>query len=104
MPRSKRKVLEAAEEASTPPDKLADGQVIAQVIKMAANNLVEVKLPDGKDLLVELSSKFRNAIWIRRGGYVLIDTKAFEHRENKLDGEIMNVVRDEKDWRKQAYW
>lgn len=35
---------------------------------------------------------------------MLVDSTAFEDRENKLDGEIVNVVRDEKQWRKQAYW
>ena len=34
----------------------------------------------------------------------MVDTAAFEDRENKLSGEIVNVVRDEKQWRKQAYW
>jgi probable RNA-binding protein EIF1AD len=27
-----------------------------------------------------------------------------KERENKLDGEIVNVVRNEKEWRKQTYW
>lgn len=34
----------------------------------------------------------------------MVDTSAFDGRENKLGGEIVNVVRDEKQWRKQAYW
>lgn len=33
-----------------------------------------------------------------------MDTKAFEGRENKLGGEIVNVVRDERGWRKEPYW
>jgi len=54
--------------------------------------------------LAELPSRFRNTIWIKRGGYVLVDTKDSEMRENKLDGDIINVVRDDKFWRKQPYW
>lgn len=33
-----------------------------------------------------------------------MDTKAFKDRENKLGGEIVNVVRDEREWRKEVYW
>jgi probable RNA-binding protein EIF1AD len=43
-------------------------------------------------------------VWIKRGSFVVVDTSALADRENKLDGEIVNVVRDEKDWRKMAYW
>lgn len=25
-------------------------------------------------------------------------------RENKLDGEIINIVREEREWRKMGYW
>lgn len=35
---------------------------------------------------------------------MLVDTNAFERRENKLGGEIINVVRDERQWRKEPYW
>ena len=34
----------------------------------------------------------------------MVDTTAFGDRDNKLDGEIVNIVRDEKHWRKQTYW
>lgn len=32
------------------------------------------------------------------------DRKLFGERENKIDGEIVNVVREEKRWRKRGYW
>lgn len=57
-----------------------------------------------KTVLVELPSRFRNTIWMKRGGYVLVDTEGAEVRQNKIDGEIINVVRDEHVWRKEAYW
>jgi len=41
---------------------------------------------------------------MRNGGYVLIDTKEANARENKIEGEIQNVVRDEREWRKESYW
>ena len=105
MGRPKRKLLATAAETSSPPPALDAGHAIALVKKAEGNNLYSVELPAAKEpLLVELPSRFRSQIWIKRGGYVVVNTSAFDSRENKLGGEIVNVVRDEKQWRKQAYW
>ncbi|MCJ1465029.1 hypothetical protein MMC07_003644 [Pseudocyphellaria aurata] len=105
MPRPKRNFLVTANETSTPPTSLGNGHEIARVQKAEGKNLYTVQVPDRVEpLLVELPSRFRSQIWIRRGGYVVVDRSVFDHRENKLDGEIVNIVRDEKQWRKQAYW
>ncbi|MCJ1423132.1 hypothetical protein MMC29_001013 [Sticta canariensis] len=105
MPRPKRNFLATAEETSHPPNSLEIGHGIARVQKAEGKNLYTVQVPDQVEpLLVELPSRFRSQIWIKRGGFVVVDRSAFENRENKLDGEIMNVVRDEKQWRKQPYW
>lgn len=104
MPRPKRQLHAIAEETLNPPEKLEEGQAIVRVVRGEGKNLYKVELPNATPLLVELPSRFRSTIWIKNGGFVLIDTNAFEDRDNKLDGEIINVVRDEKHWRKQAYW
>jgi len=104
MGRPKRNVFAAAEETSTPPTALTTTQSIARVIKAEGNSLYSCSLPNQKTVLVELPSRFRNTIWMKRGGYVLIDTKEAHVRQNKIDGEIINVVRDEHLWRKGAYW
>jgi probable RNA-binding protein EIF1AD len=104
MGRPKRNLLATAEETLTPPDALSEGQSIARVTKAAGNNLYNADLPSGRPILVELPSRFRSTIWIKRGSYVVVDTKALADRDNKLDGEIINVVRDEREWRKQSYW
>ena len=104
MARPKRTVFAAAEETSTPPSALTATQAIARVIKAKGNSLYSCSLPDQMTILVELPSRFRNTIWIKRGGYVLIDTREAQVRENKLGGEIINVVRDEHVWRKESYW
>ena len=112
MGRPKRNLLATAAEASTPPDKLQEGQHIARVEKAAGNNLYAVTLPSTEQeqqeqqgqLLVELPTRFRSALWIKRGGYVIIDTTALADRSNKLNGEIVTVIMDEKEWRKQSYW
>ena len=104
MGRPKRNLLATAEATSTPPAELSEGQSIARVAKAEGNNLYTVELPEGKGLLVELPARFRSTIWIRRGSYVVVDCTILADRENKLDGEIVNVVREEKAWRKQPYW
>lgn len=105
MTRPKRNFLATAQETLSPPTALADSQAIARVWKAEGKNLYSVEVPSStKPLLVELPSRFRSQIWIKRGGYVLVDTSAFVDRDNKLDGEIVNIVRDEKQWRKQSYW
>lgn len=105
MPRPKRNFLATAEETSHPPTSLEIGHVIARVQKAEGKNLYTVQVPDRVEpLLVELPSRFRSQIWIKRGGFVVVDRSTFENRENKLDGEIVNVVRGEKQWRKQPYW
>ena len=35
---------------------------------------------------------------------MLVNTEAFAGRDNKLDGEIVNVIREERLWMKQSYW
>jgi probable RNA-binding protein EIF1AD len=104
MPPPRRKLQETVEATLTPPDTLASSQSIARVIKAEGNNLYSVELPSAKTLLVELPPRFRSTIWLKRGGFVVIDTKALADRDNKLDGEIVNVVRDERQWRKESYW
>ncbi|KAL1593276.1 hypothetical protein SLS60_010884 [Paraconiothyrium brasiliense] len=104
MPRPKRQLHATVEETLTPPDTLSGTQVIARITKAAGNNLYNAELPDRKLVLVELEPKFRSTIWIKRGSYVVVDTQTLADRDNKLDGEIVNVVRDEKAWRKMGYW
>lgn len=118
MPKPRRNLQATAEETMTPPPSLTSTQSLARVLQAAGNNLYRVELPasstlasetsktetTSKTLLVELPARFRSTIWIKRGGFVLVDTAAAGERENKLDGEIVNVVRNEKEWRKEKYW
>ena len=100
----RRKVLATVEETLTPPTELSPTQQIARVIKATGNNIYQVEVPSKESVLVELPARFRSTIWMKRGSYVLIDTDALEDRENKLAGEIVNIVRDEREWRKTSYW
>ena len=101
---SRRKLRNTVEETLTPPDLLTQGQTIARVVKANGKDLYTVQTPDSSTLLVELDAKFRATVWVKRGGFVLVDTTAGEGRDNKIQGEIINIARDEKQWRKQSYW
>lgn len=117
MGRSRRTLHAALEESATPPDALTTTQSLARVIQAEGNNLYSCQLPassavaasagaDSK-VLVELDARFRNTIFMRRGGYVLVDLESAGERKEagrRVMGEIVNVVRDEKAWRKQKYW
>ncbi|KAK0726604.1 hypothetical protein B0T21DRAFT_385801 [Apiosordaria backusii] len=105
MAKSKRNILAAAQETLTPPDELTESQSLARVLKVEGNNLYTCELPNTKTILVELESRFRNAIFIKRGGYVLVDLASADERpaSSRVVGEIINIVRDEKQWRKQPY-
>lgn len=104
MPPPRRKLHATVEETLTPPAALSDGQHIARIKNAAGNNLYNVELASGKALLVELEARFRSTIWLKRGGFVLVDANTLADRENKIDGEIVNVVRDEKAWRNASFW
>jgi probable RNA-binding protein EIF1AD len=104
MGRPKRNVHAAAEESTTPPDELTPSQHVARVIKAEGNSLYTCSLPTQQTVLVELAARFRNTIWIKRGGYVLVDLASPGEQTGKVEGEIVNVVREEKEWRKQSYW
>lgn len=100
----RRKLQETVEETISPPDALQPGQMIARIIGATGKNLYNVELPSSQVLLAELVPRFRSTIWLRRGGYVLVDTTTLADRDNKIEAEIVNVVRDEKRWSKAPYW
>lgn len=78
--------------------------VVCRVVKAEGKNLYNITTPSARQMLVELPAKFRSKIWIKRGGFVLINIEAFDDRDNELGGEVENVVGNEKAWRKMPYW
>ncbi|KAK5165080.1 uncharacterized protein LTR77_009177 [Saxophila tyrrhenica] len=101
---SKRELHAIADETSTPPAALPSSHIIGQVKQAAGKNLYQLELADGQTILAELGSRFRSTVWMKRGSFVVVDTSALADRENKLGGEIVNVVRDERAWRKMSWW
>lgn len=104
MGKPRRSVQAAAEESLTPPDSLTGNQALVRVVKPEGNNIYICELPNKQTVQLELAERFRKTIWIRRGGYVLAERYPEDSEEKRVAGEIVNVVRDEKLWRKQSYW
>lgn len=104
MGRPKRNVLAAVQESLSPPAELEPNQNLVRVLKAEGNNLYTCELPNKKPVILELAQRFRNTLWIKRGGFVLAEGYPVDSRDSRAAGEIVNVVRDEKLWRKQSYW
>ena len=85
-----------------PPPQLSASQFIAKIATTRGNSLYTVELQSKSELLVELPTRYRNAIWVRRGGFVLVETEGYNN--GKVNGEIIHVIQDEKSWRKMSYW
>ena len=104
MPRTRRQDDETKKETTNPPNELPKNHVIACAAQNEGRDIWRVTLPAGEEILVELSVRFRSNCQFRRGSYVLVDRAALADRENKLGGEIVNIVGDDKVWQKMAYW
>ena len=99
-----RKALTAAKAPLSPPDAIEPNHSLVRVIRPKGNNLFTCELPSRKPVLLELAQRFRNTIWVKRGGFVVAERYGESAEETRADGEIVNIVRDEKLWRKQPYW
>lgn len=86
------------------PAGLEPAQAIARVVKATSANTWECELPSKETVLVQLQAKLHNNVWVRRGGFVLVEAYPEGEATGKVAGEIVNVVLDEKKWRKMAYW
>ncbi|KAK5688508.1 hypothetical protein LTS10_000486 [Elasticomyces elasticus] len=104
MPKPKRNINAVAEATMTPPESLPEHHLIARLKQAAGKNLYYLDTAAGTTILAELNQVFRSTIWLRRGSYVVVNTNSLADRDNKLGGEIVNVVGDEKAWRKMVYW
>lgn len=104
MGRQNRGIQAAADETLTPPSALTASQSLVRVLKPEGNNLFSCEFPSKKTATLELAQKFRNTIWIKRGGYALAERYEAGATDTRAEGEIINIVRGEKEWRKMPYW
>ncbi|KAF1814142.1 eukaryotic translation initiation factor eIF1 [Eremomyces bilateralis CBS 781.70] len=107
MPRGKappRNKLESIGlETANPPETLEYNQTIARIAKNEGRNLFTVSLPNGKSALAELDQKFVNTVWMKRGGFVLVQRREDEDT-GKVGADIINVVREDRIWKKMPWW
>ncbi|EJU06255.1 hypothetical protein DACRYDRAFT_12978 [Dacryopinax primogenitus] len=102
---SRRRNLQAATEQPPSPDSFAPNQVICLVGQSKGSNVFEVTDVTGQTLLVELPSKFRKSVWIRRGSYVIV-ARTEELSGTKLQGVIEFVITADllKEWKRKGLW
>lgn len=54
---------------------------------------MQVKLPDGQQTLCVLPAKFNKKLWVKRGGYLIIDHAAADV-QHSVSGTIAAVLYD----------
>lgn len=103
-PPSRTKLHSLSRETAVPPDALLPTQAIARIVSNDGRNLYTVSLPGGKTLRAELDPKFVNTVWMKRGGFVLVQIRDDAAEGGKIPADIVNVVREERAWRKMPWW
>nr|CAG8461187.1 2211_t:CDS:2 [Entrophospora candida] len=81
----------------------SDSQKIVRILNNRGKNLFEIEYPDGTTTLSILPSKFRNIVWVKRGGYVIMSPV---ESDNKIGGEIIHVLLPEhvKNLKSEGIW
>lgn len=100
----RKKIQKLGQITLDPPQELSIYQKIAQVIEIKDHDLYLCKTADGETLLAELPARFRCKIWVRRRGFVVIDTQEFDKKGGKIQAEISMIIQNEKIWKKKKYW
>ncbi|CCJ30932.1 unnamed protein product [Pneumocystis jirovecii] len=100
----KKKIEKLGQMTIDPPDELSKNQEIACVMEIKDHDLYLCKTANGETLLAELPPRFRCKIWVRRGGFVVLNTQTFDKKECKIQAEISIVIQNEKIWKKKKYW
>jgi probable RNA-binding protein EIF1AD len=77
----------------------------AKVIETRGKGQFLVSLPDSTQVLVYMPPKFRNALWIRRGSYIIIRQYP-EAQQSSGSNELLHVLSGEqvKEIKKEGGW
>jgi probable RNA-binding protein EIF1AD len=114
-----------------PPDEIKPFEVIGSVIKPRGNSLYDISIPssewvkvesisksnidqdlgsENKSILASMPPKFRNTIFVKRGGFVVVELYQLDDDQKKtlaigkVKGDISNIVTNKKDWQRYPYW
>ncbi|MBE3048115.1 hypothetical protein IMZ48_37545 [Candidatus Bathyarchaeota archaeon] len=105
MPARSKAQITKALSALDPPPSLLPTQSIARVDKALGHARYTCILPDKSALTADLDERFRQAVWVERGNYVLIERYGPKDAEAvEAAAKIINIAKDEKLWRKMPYW
>jgi len=102
-PRAKGQILRA-QTALAIPDTLEANQIIARVDRALPRGQYNCLLPNKSIVVVDLDERFRQTIWVQRNNYVLLERYPPKEVEGEAVAKIINIVVDEKQWRKMPYW
>ncbi|KAK9814192.1 hypothetical protein WJX72_001988 [[Myrmecia] bisecta] len=77
------------------------GQRIVRAVGSRGGNIVEVEYPDGHKTLSLLPARFNKKLWVKRGGYLIIQEGASDG--GRVTAEIVNVLydKDVKEFKRQ---
>lgn len=87
MSRRRKHLTLAMDQADARPP--AAGESIVRALGARGGNVVEVERADGARTLVLMPAKFNKKLWVRRGGYLVVD----ESEEAQADGGSRCVER-----------
>ncbi|EOD33292.1 hypothetical protein EMIHUDRAFT_122911 [Emiliania huxleyi CCMP1516] len=69
-----------------------ESQEIVRVTGTPGGNLVQVTDEASRTFLARVPSKFRNVIWIRIGGYLIVEREADEEAEGREVGKVQATL------------
>jgi len=66
---------------------------IARVTELRGSNICEVEIPEGEKFLVQLPTKFRKTVWVKRGNYVIINRPtAWDNMQYKVKAMVQHIL------------
>ncbi|GIL77429.1 hypothetical protein Vretifemale_6881 [Volvox reticuliferus] len=92
MSRSRKHVTLGLDEDVQPP---GPGQSIVRALGSRGSNLIAVEFPDGRQTLVLMPAKFNKKLWVKRGGYLLVEDSPAAGEDTKVTGTILSVLYDD---------
>ncbi|PNW84714.1 hypothetical protein CHLRE_03g155800v5 [Chlamydomonas reinhardtii] len=92
MSRSRKHVTLGLDGDVQPP---GPGQAIVRALGSRGSNVIEVEFPDGRQTLVLMPAKFNKKLWVKRGGFVMVEDSAQAEGDTKVTGTIVSVLYDD---------
>lgn len=92
---NRRKHLTGGERQPLEPP--TEGQRIVRAVGPRGGNIVEVEYPGGRSSLCLLPAKFNKTLWIRKGGYLVVEEspEAVTDSATKVTGTVVQVLYDD---------